>query len=122
MVITFQLDLESLIDYGGADTMRKIRMSLILLIAAALLALSTPCLAGTAGTFAKALKDRFCGGTSGPAWYGCYGYMHYRGDLVKNKNSAKSICYSKGCGSEYGSGTNFETCKTGCDKAYGYDN
>lgn len=102
--------------------MRKTRMGFLLLIAALLLALSTPCLAGTAGNFAKALKDRFCGGLSGPAWYGCFAYMHYRLDLVKDKNSAKSICYKNGCGSKYGSGADFETCKTGCDKAYGADN
>jgi hypothetical protein len=101
--------------------MSKTKTCLILLTAALLLALSSPCLAGTAGTFAKALKDRFCGVMSGPAWYGCFAYMHYRVDLVKNKNSAKSTCYKNGCGSKYGSGANFETCKTGCDKAYGAD-
>ena len=50
--------------------------------------------------------------------------MHYRVDLNKNKDSAKSVCYKNGCGSKYGSSdpTQVPNCYKGCDKAYGADN
>jgi hypothetical protein len=101
--------------------MLKKQWIVLVLAATLLLAFSALCWAGKAGKFATALKNTYCSGTSGPTWYGCYAYMHYRVDLVKDKNSAKSICYKNGCGSKYGTGSEFETCKTGCDKAFGYD-
>jgi len=86
------------------------------------LAFGSACWAGQAGKFATALKDRFCGGTSGPSWYGCFAYMHYRVDLNKNNNSAKSTCYSNGCGSKYGAGSaDYAPCTRGCDQAYNAD-
>ena len=101
--------------------MMKLAKRSLLLAVVLLLTLGTPGSAGTAGQFAKALKDRFCSGTSGPMWYGCYAYMHYRVDLVKNRNTAKSICYKNGCGSRYGSGPQKTVCTQGCDRAYNAD-
>jgi len=102
--------------------MTKIGKFLFLLTAVVVLACSAPCWAGQPGTFAKALKNDFCSGTSGSEWYGCYAYMHYRVDLVKNKEGAKGTCYRNGCGSKYSNPIDIENCKKGCDKAYNADN
>ena len=104
--------------------MTKIVTCLLLLTAIFLLASATPSHAGQPGRFATALKNQFCGGTSGSSWYGCYAYMHYRVDYRKNKDSAKSTCYKTGCGGKYGSSnpTQLSNCHKGCDQAYGADN
>ena len=86
------------------------------------LSASPPALAATAGSFANALKDRFCVGTSGASLYGCFGYMHYRVDSVKSKDAAKDSCHITGCTSRYKIGTNdWKSCITGCDQAYAAD-
>ena len=104
--------------------MRKTLGCMFILAALVLMAFATPSQAGQAGAFAKALKNQFCGGTSGSSWYGCFAYMHYRVDLVKSKSSAKSVCYKNGCGSKYGSSdpTQLPNCYKGCDQAYNADN
>lgn len=103
--------------------MNKTGKIAILMAMAALLAFSSPCWGATAGRFASALKDKFCGGLQDAAWYGCYGYMHYRLDLAKDKNGARSICYKNGCGSKYGKTdpAQVPACYAGCDKAYEAD-
>jgi hypothetical protein len=99
----------------------KFRTHVLLLTVVLTLLLSSPCLAGKAGSFATALKNRFCGGTSGPEWYGCYAYMHYRVDLAKNNSAAKRYCYSNGCGKKYSNPMDRSRCEQGCDKAFASD-
>ena len=101
--------------------MSKFGKGFLLLALVVFLALSSPCWARKPGTFARVLKNQLCGGTSGAEWYGCFAYMHYRVDYSKNKNSAKSACYSSGCGGKYGQGVEFNDCKKGCDHAYDAD-
>ncbi len=103
--------------------MHKTGKIALLLAMAALLAFSSPCWAGQAGRFATALKDQFCGGTSGASWYGCYAYMHYRVDLNKNKDGAKNTCLKTGCVSKYGKTdpAQLQSCFEGCNKAYEAD-
>lgn len=97
--------------------MRNIKKRSLILAVVFSVAFSAPCWGGKAGEFATALKNRFCSGTSGPTWYACYAYMHYRVDLNKKKNDAQNVCNRNGCESKY-SGDSLRKCKEGCNKAY----
>jgi hypothetical protein len=102
--------------------MNKLVKCLLLLAVTFFLAMSSPSWAGRPGKFATALKNSFCQGTSGSTWYGCYAYMYYRVDSIKNNATAKSYCYTYGCSRQYSAGSaSLKNCKSGCDKAYNAD-
>jgi len=101
--------------------MKKTAIYISLIVMGLIFVFSAPSWAGKPGAFASALKNKFCTGTSGPQWYGCYAYMYYRVDYNKNNSTAKSYCHSYGCGKKYSNASDLNKCKSGCQKAYDAD-